>query len=148
MSIELHNSIVSALQVAYFKPSMSDATKLQAFLFEINQSLDELNGGPLKPADVTRVISWMRSENTAGRANWALRYSKILNEPENFRDLVLERRRKLRKPVPQQVVAVTQQLSEGQTVTRLDAAPVADLEPVGDVFKNHVEDLRRKIFKR
>lgn len=141
--LKLHKVMLMELRIPYFAPSMADAQSWDAFLF-VMKSLEETPGGPLTPVDVRAVIRWMRSQNEKG-AKWALRLSKIMRDPENFRDLVLERRRKLRLAEPHYVETVQKIAGVARSI---EVPTSRDPVPMDEETKKFLADFERRKAQR
>ena len=122
--LALHRALCAAIGNPEFKLTMSDERAWSDFLGVIS-SLDETSGGPLTPRDMKLVIERMRTQVASGKAGWSLRYTKILRDPETFRDLVLEVRKKFRPRAA--IERVTRTLPDGANVIdERDPAAEAD----------------------
>lgn len=97
--VTLHRALLAALQVDYFPPGLGDVNAWQSFLFVL-KPLEDSAGGPFTAADIPGAVRLMREQNRQGAAKWSLRFGKIMNEPEAFRDLVLTARRTVLPRLP------------------------------------------------
>lgn len=137
--VDLHRTLLAALQVDYFPPGMAEMNNWRDFLF-VMQPLAESEGGAFTKADLAPVIRIMREDNKRGSSNWSLRFSKIMREPESFRDLVLIARKKLRPRPP--IEQTSRKDATGANVA-IERDPAADLPPIP--IAEHVAELRRKM---
>ena len=81
--------------------------------------------GSVGPVDIAAAVRLMRQENRDKRAGWSLRYSRILREPESFRDLVLQSRKAKRDRTP----VVTGSRTAGNVSIATEVDPAANQEP-------------------
>lgn len=131
----LHREMLNALRVDYFPPGMSDAEAWRGFLY-VMDTLAETPGGMLTPRDVRNAVDLMRKQVAEKKAGWSLRFSKIIRDPEAFRDLVLETRRKIRPRPEVREEAVTRP----GIGTRLELVdPVASQDSIKSI-KKHAEE--------
>ncbi len=135
----LHRALLAALRVDYFPPGMGDLNAWHDFLFVL-KSLDDSAGGCLTRRDLHAVVARMREQNRAGEAKWSLRFSKILRDPEAFRDLVLETRRQKRPRRPVEIVSV--QTADGAQV-QVERDPAAEADPIH--VSKHLEEFKRRM---
>lgn len=98
----MHRALHVACGLPALAPSPNDLRTWWEFLREMAPLDDPAAGGPLTVADIQSVVGEMKRQNKAGQAQWSLRPSKMLRDPEAFRDLVLISRaaRRRRPPVP------------------------------------------------
>jgi hypothetical protein len=89
-----HRALHVACGLPPLSPSMGDERIWADFMFEMRPLEDPEIGGQLTVQDIQDVIGEMRRQNKAGQANWGLRPSKILRQPEDFRDMVLMARKR------------------------------------------------------
>ncbi len=143
--IEFHNALCGAIGHKAFRMGMHDQRAWSDFLYVL-QSLDDTDEGPLTSRDIVRVVNLMRKQRAKG-AGWSLRYSKILSEPETFRDLVLE----IRRPVRPRAVAVDLPVTH-HGVSRIESVEPA-LDPIEEdtirregvaLLRKAREDMRRR----
>lgn len=134
----LHRALLAALRVDYFPPGMGDLNAWHDFLFVL-RSLADTTGGPLTPHDLRAVIALMREQNREGKAKWALRFSKIMRDPEMFRDLVLETRRAKRPRPP--VERSSRTVGDVTIETERDPAAENDPRPVAE----HLAEFRKRM---
>jgi hypothetical protein len=123
--VDFHRALLAALDVDYFAPGIGDVNLWQSFLF-VMKPLDDSAGGPLVPRDLHAAVNLMRAQNKTGSAKWSLRFSKIINDPEAFRDLVLIARKKVRPRPPVETASRTD--ATGASVA-LERDPAAEREP-------------------
>lgn len=121
----LHKTLCLALGLPVLRLSISGESQWYWFVRET--CLDSTPGGPLTCEDIQNVIALMRKQKTVG-TGWSLRYSRIMRDPETFRDLVLETRRQPRPRPP--VVRITREQPDGCRVlaekdTAMEAVAVA-----------------------
>jgi hypothetical protein len=132
--VDFHRALLEALRVDFFQPGMLEMNNWRDFL-EVMKSLDDSAGGPFTKADLAAAVALMRSQNKSG-ANWSLRFAKIMQTPEAFRDLVLIARKEKRERSPKQVV---------QAKTGDGASVAAERDPVA--IREHLEEWRRTMRK-
>jgi hypothetical protein len=137
--VELHRTLLAALNVDYFPPGMAEMNNWRDFLF-VMQPLSESEGGAFTKADLAPVIRMMREDNKRGSSNWSLRFSKIMREPESFRDLVLIARKKLR---PRPAIEQTSRTDATGANIAVDRDPAAEREPVA--MAEHIAEWKRKM---
>jgi hypothetical protein len=89
-----HRALHVACGLPALSPSPGDQHAWWDFLREMSPLDDPEAGGPLTAVDIQDVLGEMKRANKAGQAQWSLRPSKILRDPEAFRDLVLIARKK------------------------------------------------------
>jgi hypothetical protein len=129
----LHRALLAALRVDHFRPGMGDVNAWRDFLFVLD-SLKDSDGGELTPRDVHAAVDLMRQQNKAGESKWSLRFSKILREPESFRDLVLISRKRIR-PRPA-IQTVSRKTGDGANVMdERDPAVANDPKPIADELR-------------
>jgi hypothetical protein len=131
--LEFHRALLDALGIDHFRPGMADVNMWKDFLFFLD-TLKDSAGGPLTAKDITAALRLMRQENRDKRAGWSLRYSRILREPESFRDLVLQARKQKRERGP----VVTESRTAGNVSILTERDPAADEPP-----KQIAHELRR-----
>lgn len=139
--VELHQTLLRALGVDYFPPGMSEMNAWRDFLF-VMQPLTLSEGGAFTKADLASAIRLMREDNKRGSSNWSLRFSKIMREPESFRDIVLIARKGLRKRPPVEMRSRTD--ATGAAVV-IEHDPTAERYPVA--MAEHVREFREKMRK-
>ena len=122
--------------------TMADLIAWHTFLTEM-KPLAETEDGPFTVADLTAVLALMAKQKRDG-IGWSMRPSKIIRDPEPFRDLVLEARRELattkrrRNPPP-----LIQRLPNG-TTRRLDDRQADPPEiPLGKACAEEFAKLRK-----
>jgi hypothetical protein len=122
--VDLHRALLEALRVDFFRPGMCEMNNWRDFL-SVMKPLDDSAGGPFTSRDLAAAVNLMRSQNCGG-ANWSLRFAKIMQTPEAFRDLVLiARKEKRERPAKQIVQAKT---GDGAAVA-VERDPAAEAEP-------------------
>lgn len=98
---DFHKALHRACGLPQLAPSTGDKSTWWAFLREMAPLDDPHAGGPLTVQDITDVVTEMDRQRRNGTAAWSLRPSKILRDPELFRDLVLQaRKRRTARPRP------------------------------------------------
>ena len=136
--IELHSSLLAALGVDYFPPGMADMNAWRDFLF-VMQPLADSAGGAMTKADLPRAVDLMRQQNKSGDARWSLRFSKIMREPEAFRDLVLIARKKQRPRPPIETASRTDASGAAIQVERNPAAE-SEPQPISEGVRRFMSD--------
>lgn len=137
--VELHRALLAALQVDYFPPGMGEMNRWRDFLF-VMQPLVESEGGAFTKGDLGAAVRLMREQNRARTANWSLRFSKIMGDPESFRDLVLIARKAVRKRPPMEQKQRTD--ATGANIA-VDHDPAAERNPAA--IAEHIAEFRRKM---
>jgi hypothetical protein len=99
--VAFHRALLAALRVDYFRPGLLEMNNWRDFL-EVMKPLEESVGGPFTEQDISAAVQLMRSQNQSG-GNWALRYAKIMQTPEAFRDFVLIARKEKRERLPKRI---------------------------------------------
>ena len=89
-----HRALHVACGLAPLSPSANDNRVWWEFLLEMSALEEPEIGGPLTVQDIQDVVGEMRRQNKAQQANWSIRPSKILRNPEDFRDMVLMARKR------------------------------------------------------
>jgi hypothetical protein len=120
---------------------MADMNAWRDFLF-VMQPLDDSAGGAFTRADLFAAVGLMRQQNRSGQARWSLRFSKILREPEAFRDLVLIARKKLRPRPPVETASRTDATGAAIAIER-DPAAESEPQPISEEtarFMKHYEE--------
>lgn len=120
-----HRALLLALRVDFFRPGLREMNDWRDFL-AVMDPLKETNGGDFTKDDLARVVALMREQNRKG-GNWSLRFSKIMANPEAFRDLALELRAKKRER-PRPTVRQTSRTVAGVTIA-VETDPVAEADP-------------------
>jgi hypothetical protein len=141
---EFHRALLVALNLDHFPAGMSDVNSWGDFL-AVMKPLAESVGGPFVVRDIHAAVRLMRQQNKSGEARWSLRYSKILREPEAFRDLVLIARKEKRPRAAK--VADTAKTGDGANVAiELDPAAESEARPVSEsvrAFMNELEERKK-----
>lgn len=137
--VELHRTLLRALNVDFFRPGMAELNYWSDFLY-VMKPLAESEGGAFTKGDIATAVRLMREQNKSGGANWSLRFSKIMRDPESFRDLVLIARKKLR---PRPPVEQTQRTDATGANIAIERDPAAERDPVA--IAEHVAEFRRKM---
>jgi hypothetical protein len=122
---DFHRALLVALNLDHFPAGMSDVNSWGDFL-AVMKPLAESVGGPFAVRDIHAAVRLMRQQNKSGEARWSLRYSKILREPEAFRDLVLMARKEKR---PRAAVETTSRTDATGAVIQVERDPAAEAEP-------------------
>lgn len=138
----LHRALLSALRVDYFPPGMGDLNAWRDFLFVL-QSLEGSVGGCLTSHDIRAAVNLMREQNREGKAKWALRFAKVLREPESFRDLVLETRR-LKRPRPP-VERSSRRAGDITLETERDPATEAEPQPISRPVAEQYAEFKKRM---
>jgi hypothetical protein len=139
-----HKALYTACGMPALSPSMNDVMRWRDFLAELAPLAEDPEaGGPVSVADIQAVVAEMRRMNRERQAMWSLRPSKILSEPEAFRDLILITRSKRRANRPRQpsTVETTQQVGN---ITRQVELPAEEADTRADFF-NACKDLRSRM---
>lgn len=132
----LHLALCRGLQIEPWMLSANNQREWTDFLREL-ACLEETSGGPVRERDIAAVIALMWRQKRDGTP-WGMRYSRILRDPETFRDLVLETRRVRRPRAPIEPVTRTQ--ADGAKVLD-ERDPAASAEAV----RAHFADWREKM---
>lgn len=119
-------------------PTISDLMAWHDFLAQM-KPLDDTEGGPFTIADLTAVLSLMAKQKREG-IPWSMRPTLILRDPERFRDMVLESRRRLRKRPP---APITEQRF-GKSIRQVESAHPDNSVAVGPAAASAFADLRKK----
>ena len=104
---DFHKALHRACGLPQLAPTTTDKATWWAFLREMEPLDDPHAGGPLTLQDIADVVGEMDRQKRAGLAAWSLRPSKILADPEMFRDLVLQARKKRQarpRPAPTKII--------------------------------------------
>jgi hypothetical protein len=143
--VEFHRALLEALRVDYFRPGMGEMNNWRDFL-GVMKPLDDSVGGPFTKADLAAAVALMRSQNRDG-SNWSLRFAKIMQTPEAFRDLVLiARKEKRERPAKRTVQAKT---GDGAAVAvERDPAAEAEPQPISDTLRRFMEQLAERKKRR
>lgn len=137
--VEMHRTLLAALNVDYFPPGMREMNDWRDWL-SVMAPLKDSTGGAFTKDDLTAAVRLMRDQNRSKEANWSLRFSKIMREPESFRDLVLMARKKLRPRPPIEQTSRTD-ATGANIATERD--PAAENPPVA--IAEHMDEFRRKM---
>lgn len=136
--VELHRALLEALRVDFFRPGMIEMNNWRDFL-DVMKPLDDSAGGPFTARDLVAAVNLMRSQNKGG-ANWSLRFSKIMQTPEAFRDLVLIARKEKRERPAKRIESVKQ--PDGATVAvERDPAAEDEPQPVSESVQRFMDEL-------
>jgi hypothetical protein len=128
-----HRALYVACGIAALNPSMGDQRIWWDFLSEMAPLDDPEAGGPLTVVDIQDVCGEMKRQNKASQAQWSMRPSKILRDPEAFRDLVLMARKRRQARPARPTSAITDQ--QVGTARRQVEIPVEhDPVPVGELL--------------
>lgn len=138
---DLWRTLYAACGLESIRPGMDD----QRICFDWLQLMEPLHDtptGPITRADITAVISSMKKARERG-INYSIRPRNILNEPEKFRDMILEerRRRNLRRRKPSE----TADRTDGDTTHQVDHDPAAEADavPVSEGVRKWMEDFKK-----
>lgn len=123
--VALHRALLAALDVDYFPPGMGEVNLWNSFLF-VMKPLEESAGGAFTEKDIAGAVRLMRAQNKSSSAKWSLRFAKIMNDPEAFRDMVLLARKTKRERPPVETKSV--KTGDGSNV-RVERDPAADAVP-------------------
>ncbi|MCA1659610.1 MAG: hypothetical protein LC642_03575 [Verrucomicrobiaceae bacterium] len=138
--VAFHRALLAALQVDFFRPGLLEMNNWRDFL-EVMKPLEDSVGGPFTAQDIAAAIQLMRAQNRSG-GNWSLRYAKIMQNPEAFRDLVLIARKKIRPREPK--VIETAKTGDGANVA-VERDPAAERDP--QHISNPLRDWRERMQK-
>lgn len=124
---ELHRRLYELCGKPALRPTYNDITAWQRFLFEMRPLEDAGDlAGRFEVRDLVAVMIRRDRERAKG-AGWSIWPSKILQEPDKFRDMVLEERATARRsrprPQPKRI-----SLTAGDTTVEVDHDPVADAD--------------------
>ena len=127
-----HRALHVACGLPALSPSPGDQHAWWDFLREMAPLDEPEAGGPLTVADIQDVVGEMKRANKAGQAQWSLRPSKILRDPEAFRDLVLiARKRRMARPLRPGTQIVEQHTAgsrrQVEVPIRTEPTPIAEL---------------------
>jgi hypothetical protein len=138
--VELHRALLEALRVDYFPPGIIEMNCWKDFLF-VMKPLAESAGGAFTVRDIAPAVALMRDQNKTG-ANWSLRFAKIMQTPESFRDFVLQARKTKRVRPPVSTKSVKQ--PDGANV-QVEHDPAAESEPthISNPLREWRENMKR-----
>jgi hypothetical protein len=106
-------------------PTYSDLDRWRVFLHEMEPLLDAGDlSGRFDVADLNAVMIRREAERKQG-IGWGRMPSRILAEPEKFRDMVLEERAKARRTRPRPQPR-REALAAGDTVVEIERDPAAE----------------------
>lgn len=142
--IEWHRALLAALAVDFFRPGLKEMNDWRDFL-SVMDALKETNDGEFTKRDLVAVVAHMRAQNKTRGGNWSLRFGRIMQTPETFRDLVQElrarHRQRPRKPIQQSSRTVA-----GVTIaTEIDPATAAEPKPVGPEIAEQLRQFRKQM---
>lgn len=143
--VDLHRALLATLRVDYFAPGMQDMNNWRDFLF-VMEPLKDSAGGELTIKDIGAAVALMRKQNRAG-SNWSLRFTRIMRDPESFRDLVLQSRRVDRPRQPVQRGSRTD-ATGAQIATERDPAAEDDARPVSAETQRFMKELADRKARR
>ena len=127
-----HRALHVACGFPALSPSPGDQHAWWDFLREMAPLDEPEAGGPLTVVDIQDVVGEMKRANKAGQANWSIRPSKILRQPEAFRDLVLIARKNRKQRQAPPATKIVDQLSptghRRQVEVSVDAEPASTAE--------------------
>lgn len=135
--VALHRELLRALRVDYFPPGMGEMNRWRDFIC-VMAPLAQSEGGAFTKDDLGMAVRLMREQNQARTANWSLRFSKILGEPESFRDLVLMARKAVRKRPP---IEHAQRTDATGANIAIERDPAAERDPVA--IAEHISEWKR-----
>lgn len=138
--VDFHRALLAALQVDFFRPGMLEMNNWRDFL-EVMKPLEDSVGGAFTAQDIAPAVQLMRSQNRSG-GNWSLRYAKIMQTPEAFRDLVLIARKERRPRKPKVTESV--KTADGANVA-VERDPPAEAEPTH--ISNPLREWRERMQK-
>ncbi|MDQ2659721.1 MAG: hypothetical protein M3Y03_04800 [Verrucomicrobiota bacterium] len=138
----LHRVLLRALGLDHFPPGMVEMNAWRDFLF-VMKPLAESEGGAFTADDLKAAVALMRKQNKARESNWSLRFSKIMRDPESFRDCVLIARKEARPrpPIEQTSRTVGELRIATETDHALDAAPPIS-QPIGETMRKFRERMK------
>ena len=135
----MHRALHVACGLPPLSPGYTDLAHWRDFLAVLAPLAEDTEEGRLSVQDIQDVVGDMKRQNKAG-AKWSLRPSKLLRDPEQFRDLVLfARERRRQRPARPATREATQTVAG---TTRTVEVPT-DEEPI-DVRKAF-SDLRKRL---
>lgn len=140
---EFHRALLAALQVDFFPPGMGDVNAWREFLFALD-TLKDSAGGALTAHDIGAAVRLMRQQNKNGKAGWSLRFGKIMKEPEDFRDLVLEARRPVR---PRAAIEQTSRVDATGAAVMIERDPATEnaAEHAGTAAAKQLREFRERM---
>jgi hypothetical protein len=136
-----HRALHVACGLAPLSPSANDNRVWWEFLLEMAALEEPEIGGPLTVQDIQDVVGEMRRQNKAQQANWSIRPSKILRNPEDFRDMVLmARKRRLARPFRPTTALVERQDGDihRQVETKVEHEPIPVAEAL-EMLRAHMK---------
>jgi hypothetical protein len=139
---DMHAALYSECGLPALGLTMSDTLVWRDFLSAM-APLAGTERGPLTVADIRAVIRLMRRQRDRNGIPWSLRPSRILRDPETFRDIVLETRQTRRQPV-QQPPAIQRLPGGGQRILDQPAAQ-AEQETIRVETLAALRELRAKL---
>jgi hypothetical protein len=135
----MHRTLLAALNVDYFPPGMREMNDWRDWL-SVMAPLKDSTGGAFTKDDLTAAVRLMRDQNRSKEANWSLRFSKIMREPESFRDIVLLARKQKRPRAP---IEQRQRTDATGANIAVDHDPATEREAIP--IAEHIDELRRKL---
>lgn len=136
----MHRALHVACGLPALSPGYTDLAHWRDFLAVLAPLAEDTEEGRLTVSDIQDVVGEMKRQNKAGQAKWSLRPSKLLRDPELFRDLVLfARERRRQRPARPTTREATQQIAGTSRTVEVPA----EEDPI-DVRKAF-SDLRRSL---
>jgi hypothetical protein len=136
----MHRALHVACGLPALSPGYNDLANWHAFLLVLAPLAEDTEEGRLTVPDIQDVVGEMKRQNKSGKAQWSLRPSKLLRDPELFRDLVLIAREARRRRAPRPTFKPATQTIAG--ATRAVEVPVEE-EPID--CRQAFADLRKKL---
>ncbi len=128
-----HRALHVACGLAPLSPSANDNRIWWEFLLEMSPLEEPEIGGPLTAQDIQDVVGEMRRQNKAQQANWSIRPSKILRNPEDFRDMVLMARKR-RNARPYRPTTAIVERQDGDIRRQVETSVESEPVPVGELL--------------
>lgn len=142
--VQWHRELLRALRVEFFRPGLQEMNGWRDFL-AVMAPLKETNAGEFTKRDLVAAVELMREQNKQRGGNWSLRFSKIMRDPETFRDLVLEARTK-RRARPRPPIEKGSRSVAGVTIaTETDPAAEAEPKPAGPQIAEQLRQFRQRM---
>lgn len=143
--VAFHRALLAALRVDFFPPGLLEMNAWRDFL-SVMSPLEETPGGAFHARDIAAAVTLMRAQNKSGASNWALRFSKIMQTPEAFRDLVLIARKGKRERAPLETKTV--QTADGANVAvEHDPAAENETRPICESVEAQMRKFREEMRK-
>lgn len=139
---KLHAALHRLCGLPALSATITDLIIWADFLREM-KPLEETEGGPFTLADLTAVLSMMAKQKRDG-VGWSMRPSKILQHPEQFRDLVLRCRADLKLRKVRLIPPPIQRLPNGITRQLENSEIPENCMPVGEAAAETFAQLRKQ----